>query len=115
MIVQSQDDDAGTESAVTTESEAGNQSAELTKTEKRRKTDLEAIQDKAEKQLECYDEGTIGHSIGEVLDELGGAVEKDEELNEEVGFDVAGNINAGAIHKAEKVLEELKEVLEDER
>jgi len=56
----------------------------------------------------------MGHTIGEVLDKLGGATEKDPELNEDVGFDVAGNVNAADIHKAKKVYEELQKVFEDE-
>jgi hypothetical protein len=97
-----------------TESEAGNPSAELTESEKRRKSRLEAIQEKADENLEKFDEGTMGHTIGEVLDKLGGATEKDPELNEDVGFDVAGNVNAAETHKAKRVYEELQEVFEDE-
>jgi hypothetical protein len=114
MSATSTSNDAGSETAVTTESEAGNLNAELTEGEERRRSRLEKIQEKADEQLENFDEGTIGYSIGEILDELGGATEKDPELNEDVGFDVAGNLNAGDIHKAKTVYRELKEVFENE-
>lgn len=101
-------------SAETTESEAGNPDAKLTEKEEKLRSRLEAIQEKADEHLERFDKGTIGHTIGEILDELGGATEKDAELNEEVGFDVAANLNAGDVHKAETVYRELREVFGDE-